>query len=76
MFVNEHEQPNIVEDCKRFLKTMKELKLYMVKFKKDSTIKNKKYPLDCAVNGKIRQPIIIIIHNKCSFSENDGICKA
>ena len=55
---------------------MEELKFYMVEFNEDDTMKDKEYPLDCAVSGEIRQTIIVITHDECMFSANDGICKA
>lgn len=76
MFVDGHERPDVVEDRERFLKTMEELKPYMVEFNEDGTMKDKEYPLDCAVGGGIRRPIIVITHDECTFSANDGIRKA
>ena len=48
----------------------------MVKFNKDSTMKPKTYPPDCVVEGENKQPIIMITHDKCTFSANDGVKKA
>ena len=76
MFVDGHERPDVVEDRERFLKTMEELKPYMVDFNEDGTMKDKEYPLDCAVGGGIRRPIIVITHDECTFSANDSIRKA
>ncbi len=76
MFVDRHGQPDVVEDRGRFLKIMGELKPYMVEFNEDGIMKNKEYPLDCAVSGGIRQPIIKIIYDECTFSTNNSICKA
>lgn len=39
-------------------------------------MKVKNYPSNCQVGDDKRQPIIIITHNECTFSSNDGICKA
>ncbi len=55
---------------------MKELKPYIVEFDEDGVIKPKVYPLDCAIGGNDWQSIIVITHNKCTFSANDGIQKA
>ena len=60
VFVNGHERPDVVEDCERFLKTMEEPKPYMVEFNEDGTMKDKEYPLDCAIGEGIRRPIIVI----------------
>ena len=76
VFINRHKQPDVVKDCKRFLKTMEELQLYMVEFNEDGTMKNKEYLLNCIVGRGIWRLIIVITHDKCMFSANDGICKA
>lgn len=54
VFVNEYEQPDVIEDRERFLKIMEELKPYMVEFNKDGIMKDKKYPLDYIVDRRIR----------------------
>ena len=76
VFVDRHEQSDVVEDCANFLKKMEELKPYMVKFFEDSAMKPKVYPSDCAVGGENRQPIIVITHDECIFSANDEDRKA
>lgn len=43
----------MVKNCEQFLKKIKELKLYMIEFNEDGTMKNKKYPLDCTVSGEV-----------------------
>ena len=55
---------------------MDDLKPYVVEFEKDGTIKSKVYPQNCMVGGDDRRPIIIITHDKCTFSSNDGIRRA
>lgn len=57
-------------------KMMKEMEPYLVEFKEDGTMKDKNYPLDCAVGGKNRRPIIVITYDECTFSANGGIPKA
>lgn len=52
VFVDRHEQSNVVEDCANFLKKIKELKSYMIEFFKDGAIKPKVYPSDCIVKGE------------------------
>ena len=66
----------MVEDCKRFLNKMEELKPYLVKFNKGGIMKDNTYPPDCAVGGGDCQLVIIITHNEYIFLANDGICKA
>ncbi len=68
-----YEQPDGVKDCHNFLKLMDELKPYTVEFEKDGTMKPKKYLSDCAIRGKKRQPIIVIIHDKFTFSPDDCV---
>ena len=76
VFIDRHKRPNVVEDQEQFLKIMKELKPYLIEFEEDSIMKAKNYPSDCKVRDAKRQPIIVITYDKCTFSSNDGICKA
>lgn len=76
VFVDGHERPDVIEDREQFLKTKKELEPYLVEFEEDGTMKAKNYPLDCEVGGEERRPIIVITHDECTFSSNDGIRKA
>ena len=75
VFVDGHKQSDVVEDRKRFLNKMEELKLYLVEFNEDGAMKDKTYLPDCAVGGEDRQLVIIITHNECTFLANDGIRK-
>lgn len=76
MFINGHEQPDFVQDQESFLKKIEELKSYMVEFEKDRTMKEKIYPLDCTVGSEKRRLIIVITHDKCTFSANNRIRRA
>ena len=67
VFINGHERSDVVEDCKRFLNKMEDLKPYLVEFNEDDTMKDKTYPPDCAIEGEDRQPVIIITHDECIF---------
>ena len=71
-----HERPDMVEDRKKFLSTMKDLKSYLVEFEEDRSIKTKEYPDDCAVRGDKRCLIIVSTHDECIFFANDRIQKA
>ncbi len=51
---------------------MKALLPYFVEFKEDGTILPKEYPEDCAVGGLDQQPIIMITHDKSTFSTNNS----
>lgn len=75
MFIDDHEQPNMVEDQNCFLIKIEELKLYIIEFNKDSTIKAKDYPVDCAIGEKKHYPIIVITYNEYTFSANNRIWK-
>ena len=66
----------MVDDRKRFLNKMEELKPYLVEFNEDGAMKDKMYPPDCAVRGENCRLVIIITHDECTFSANDGIRKA
>lgn len=72
-FIDGHERLDIVKDCKKFLNTMKDLKLYLIKFEKDESMKTKKYLDDYIVGKEKYYPIIIITYNKCIFSVNNRI---
>lgn len=76
VFIDGHEPSDVVEDRKNFLGRMEELKPYMVEFEENGAMKDKIYPPDCAVHGPSRRPIIVITHDECPFSANDGIRKA
>ena len=76
IFIDGHKRSDLVEDCKRFLNKMENLKPYLVEFNEDGTMKDKTYPLDCAIGGENRRPVIIITYDECTFLANDGICKA
>lgn len=51
VFVDRHERSDVMEDRKKFLKKMKELKLYMVEFEENGIIKPKVCPSDCVIGG-------------------------
>lgn len=70
------EQFNIVEDHLNILKEMKELKLYIVEYNKNGTIKLKTYFPDCTIDGENKQLIIMITHDKYSFFANNSLKKA
>lgn len=75
MFMDKYKRSDIVEYHINFLIKMEELKPYMVEFDKDGTMKPKTYPLDCVVKGENKWPIIMITHNKCTFSTNGSVKK-
>ena len=73
VFVDGHEQSDIVKDHKNFLKKMEELKFYMVTFEKNGIMKPKIYPPDCAVRRYNHRPIIVFTHDEYTFFANNGI---
>jgi hypothetical protein len=72
VFVDGHERPDVVEDREFFLKTLEELEPYLVQFDENGKILDKLWPKDCQVGGDDRRPIIVITHDECIFSSNDG----
>ena len=60
----------MVEDSKRFLNKRKELKLYLIGFNEDGTIKAKTYPPDFIVGNEDCQTIIKTTYNECNFLIN------
>lgn len=72
VFIDGHERLDVVEDRNKFLKMMEELKPFIVEFESNGSMKPKKYPPGCIVGGDKRHPIIVITHNECTFSANDG----
>lgn len=73
IFINWHEQVDIVKDYKNFFKWRKELKLYIIKFEKNNILRPKIYPANCTVWGDWQWLVIIITHNNCIFSANNRI---
>lgn len=73
MFIDKYKQSDIIENCSNFLKKIEKLKLYMVEFDKDSTIKPKIYLSDYTVKGENQQLIIVITYVECIFSQIDSI---
>lgn len=47
-----------------------------MEFNEDGTMKDKADPPGSAVNSNDRRPVIVIAHDECRFSANDGIRKA
>lgn len=66
MFVDGHERLDVLEGRKWFLRTIKDMEF------RDGTMKEKYYSLDYAIGSDQCQPVIIITHNECIFSLNDG----
>lgn len=73
MFMDGYKQSDMVKDYTYFLKKIKKLKPYMVKFNKDGTIKPKVYLFDCIVEDKNRWLIIVITHDEYIFSTNNSV---
>lgn len=76
VFIDGYKRSDVIKDRKRFLKKMEELKPYLVEFNKDSTMKEKNYSANCAVDSCDCRPVIMITHDEYTFSANDEICKA
>lgn len=76
VFIDNYEQPDVVEDQNYFLTKIEKLKLYMIEFNENGAKKAKNYPVNCAIKEEKRHLIIVITYDKCTFSANDGIQKA
>lgn len=76
VFIDKYEYLDMMEDQNNFLSRIEDLKLYMVRFEKNSIMKPKIYSFDCAVGGNNCRPIIVITHNKCTLFANDSIQNA
>ena len=55
---------------------METFKPYIVEFNPDGIMKPKEYLFDYSMGGNNWWPIIVITHNKCTFSANNGIWQA
>ena len=72
VFINGHEHKDVVEYKKTFLKEIKLLLTYFLKFSEDGSILEKDYPDDYAVGRPDRRPIIMITHDENTFLANNG----
>lgn len=63
---------NIIKDYNKFLKKIKEFKLYIIEFKKDNAVKTKLYLSNYIIKRENCNLIIIIIYDKCIFLINHG----
>ena len=72
VFVDSHEQSNVVENRKKFVKTIEKMEFYLVEFDTEGKMFSKAYPSDCTVEREIRCLIIIITYDECTFSSNNG----
>lgn len=52
---------------------IEKLKLYIVKFVKNSAINTKKYFIDYVIRGNEYQSIVVITYDKYIFSMNDKV---
>lgn len=73
IFINKYKWFNIVENYANFLKIIKYLKSFVIKFELEKTMKLKIYPNDYIMKSLNQWLIIIIIYNKYLFSINNKI---
>lgn len=71
--VNKYERLDIIKDCEKFLNIIKNLKLYLIEFKEDKSIKTNNYLDDCIIRRNIYCFIIIIISDEYIFFTNNEI---
>lgn len=64
-----------MEDQNCFLTKIKKLKLYIIKFNKDSIIKAKDYLVNCIIRCENYHLIIVITYDEYTFFANDGVQK-
>lgn len=53
VFIDRYKRSNVIKDCQKFLKIIKTLKPYLIKFKNNKFIKTRNYSNNCAVGGNI-----------------------
>lgn len=75
MFVDRHEQFNMIKNYIYFWKKIEKLKVWIFEFNKDDTMKLKVYFLNCIIESKKQWSIIMIINNKYIFFANDSMQK-
>lgn len=51
---------------------MKDLEPYLIEFEADRAMKSKTYPLNYIIGGHKQRSIIVITHDECIFSVNNG----
>lgn len=73
IFIDKQEQHDMIENYANFLKAIKDLKLYIVKFKKDRIMKLKVYPNDCIVKDSNERPIIVNTHDEYIYSADNSV---
>lgn len=61
-----------MEYCNQFLREVEAIKLYLVEFEEDGSMKSKIYLENCAVGGLNWRPIIFITYDKSTFNANDS----
>lgn len=66
-------QPYMIKDWNGFSTQIEELNLYMIEFNKDGAMKAKEYFINGVVDVNKCQPIVVIIHNKYTFSTNNRV---
>lgn len=64
IFIKRDEHSNIVKNCQNILGIIKDLELYLIKFKKDESIKTKNCPDDYTVENNISRFVIVIIYDR------------
>lgn len=73
MLIKRYRYLNMIENCVNFLKLMKDLKLYMLNFKKYKTIKTKVYLDNYIIKIQNWGSIKIIIYDIYIFFANNSI---
>ena len=72
VFFDGHKWEDVVEYRETFLSKLKLLLPYFMGFSDNSSILPKAYPDNCIVGGSDQRPIIMITHDKNTFSANNS----
>lgn len=73
IFIDGHKRLDLVKNFANFLKQMKELKPFLVKFNKDNIMKSKVYLPNCIIKGRNFWSIMIITYDEYIFFAKDKI---
>lgn len=68
MFIDGHEKPDVIKNQKNFPEIIEKLEPYLVKFDQIGQMILNIHPSDCKIKTDKHQPVIIITHNKYTFS--------
>ena len=62
----------MIKDRRHFFEVIEKLEPYLMEFDKTGQMIPKIYSSDCKIGEDKHQSVIVIIHDECTFSINDG----